>query len=79
MKHIIHISNLVFGDEPAGESGLQAEQIFDGPNRTVLHIKMSAGAILKRHKAAVPITVLCLAGDGTFRAGADLEDSQELI
>ncbi len=78
MKYITHISDLTFGDESASESGLRAEPLFDGPFRTVLHIKMRAGAILKKHKAPVPITVLCLSGDGTFRAGADLEDSQEL-
>lgn len=78
MKHITHISDLGFGDGPETESGLQAEQLFDGPFRSMLHIKMSAGAILKKHKAAVPITVLCLSGDGVFRAGTDLEDSQPL-
>jgi quercetin dioxygenase-like cupin family protein len=78
MKHITHISNLTFGDEPTAESDLQVEQLFDGPFRTVLHIRMRAGAILKKHKAAMPITVLCLSGDGIFRAGADLDESQPL-
>ena len=34
--------------------------------------------ILAKHRSAEPITVLCLAGTGTFRAGAELEDSQPL-
>ncbi|CAN5617022.1 hypothetical protein BH24ACI3_BH24ACI3_13640 [soil metagenome] len=77
-KHIQEIGRLAFDAKPEGGRDLQAEQLFDGPFRTVLHIKMRAGAILKKHNAPVPITVLCLSGDGTFLAGADLEDSQEL-
>jgi quercetin dioxygenase-like cupin family protein len=34
---------------------------------------------LSKHKANEPITVFCLAGSGTFRAGKDLEDRQKLV
>ncbi len=78
MKYIEEIGRLTFGDEPEGGRDLQAEQLFDGPYRKVLHIRMRARAILKRHKATEPITVLCLSGKGTFRAGPELEDSIEL-
>ncbi len=78
MKHIEHIGNLSFDGELSADGDLQVEKLFDGPFRTMLHIKMSPGAILKKHKAAEHITVLCLSGEGVFRAGADLQDSQEM-
>ncbi|MBX3297579.1 MAG: hypothetical protein KF762_17905 [Acidobacteria bacterium] len=78
MNHITEISRLTFGSEPDDGRDLHPEQLFDGPYRRVLQIKMREGAVLKKHKAAEPITVLCLAGNGTFRAGPDLEDSCQL-
>ncbi|MBK9163112.1 MAG: hypothetical protein IPM21_04245 [Acidobacteria bacterium] len=78
MNHITEISRLTFGSEPDEGHDLQPEQLFDGPFRRVLHIRLRAGAVLKKHKASEPITVLCLAGNGTFRAGPDLEDSCQL-
>ena len=41
-------------------------------------MRLQNGAVLSRHKADVPITVLCLSGNGIFTAGTDLEDSQDL-
>ena len=32
---------------------------------------------MPKHKAVEPITILCLAGKGLFRAGADLSDKCE--
>ncbi|MBA2378485.1 MAG: hypothetical protein H0V76_02795 [Blastocatellia bacterium] len=78
MKYIEHISELKFDGALSADGDLQVEKLFDGPFRTLLHIRMRAGATLTKHKAAEHITVLCLAGEGVFRAGADLEDSQQM-
>ncbi len=79
MEYITEIGKLEFGSEPEAGLELQPEQLFEGAFRKLLHIRMQAGAVLKKHKAAEPITVLCLAGTGTLRAGPDLEDAIELV
>jgi quercetin dioxygenase-like cupin family protein len=35
--------------------------------------------MLSKHKVHEPITIFCLAGTGTFRAGRDLEHEQKLV
>ena len=66
-------------DEPSGmENDLMAKEIYNGPMRRILDIRLQNGATLPRHKANEPITVLCLAGKGIFHAGPDLEDAQEM-
>lgn len=44
----------------------------------MLEIDLANGGILSRHKSNEPISVLCINGQGSFRAGVDLEDSVEL-
>src|SRR5687768_8511918 len=56
----------------------EVNQIFQGPRRQLLEIKLQNGAVLTRHRAHEPITVLCLAGRGRFFAGEELEDIQEM-
>ena len=51
--------------------------LFDGPFRNILEVTRNS-AVLTKHKAIEPITVLCLSGNGVFRAGAELEDIQVL-
>lgn len=41
----------------------------------IVEIMLRDGDVLKRHSAAEPITVLCLSGNGTFRAGPDLSET----
>lgn len=53
-------------------------QIFNGPRRQLLEIKLQNGAVLTKHRAGEPITVLCLAGGGRFFAGEEMEESQEM-
>ena len=53
----------------------QVSLLFSGPRRKIMQITLRRGATLARHTAAVPITVQCLAGSGTFHA----DDSSELI
>jgi quercetin dioxygenase-like cupin family protein len=78
MKHINLVANLMDVDEADNSKDLAVTQLFEGGSRKILGVRLKNGAVLARHKADVPITVLCLAGSGTFTAGADLEDSQEL-
>ena len=78
MKNIELIANLDM-DAPSGlAKDLAAKEIYNGPMRRIIDIQLQNGAILPRHKAAEPITVLCLAGKGTFHAGLELDDAQEM-
>jgi quercetin dioxygenase-like cupin family protein len=45
----------------------------------LIEVKLRHGEVLAKHHAAGPITVLCLAGSGMFRAGKDLDETQGLI
>jgi quercetin dioxygenase-like cupin family protein len=40
--------------------------LFTGPRRTLVQITLRNGATLAAHKAAVPITIHCVAGSGTL-------------
>ena len=65
----------------AGNDGgrdLQVTELFNGPFRRILEVRLQNGAVLKRHHAAEPITVYCVSGTGVFKAGTDLDDEQRL-
>ena len=53
-------------------------KLFEGERRRILGIRLRNGAVLSKHKAPEPITVLCLDGEGTFYAGENLEESQKM-
>ncbi len=78
MKNIKLIKDLELGLSDAEDSAVTVDRLLDAPARLVVELKLGRNAVLKRHKADVPITVLCLAGSGQFNAGEELEDSQEL-
>lgn len=46
----------------------QIDRLFTGPRRTLVQITLRQGAALSAHKAAVPITIHCVAGSGTLTA-----------
>ena len=76
MKNIQLIKEL---DEPSVESSdRQLNELFNGRRRRIVEVHLKKGAVLSKHHANEPITVLCLSGIGTFTAGPDLEDSQDL-
>jgi quercetin dioxygenase-like cupin family protein len=79
MKNIELIANLEMGAPSGMAKDLEAKEIYNGPMRRIIDIRLQNGAVLPRHKAAEPITVLCLAGKGTFHAGPELDDAQEMI
>ena len=72
------IKNLAWGELPCGEKPKEAQEIFSGARRRLLEITLRDNAVLAKHRAVEPITILCLAGNGTLRAGHDLEDEQKL-
>ena len=77
MKHIqlikeLELKGTVRSDEP------KAQEIYNAPHRRILEIVLQEGATLAKHKANEPITVLCLAGEGVFRAGDELEDEIDM-
>jgi quercetin dioxygenase-like cupin family protein len=78
MKKIELIKNLELRELPQSEKPKQVKEIFSGARRVLIEVTLRNNEILAKHKAAEPITVLCLAGNGTFRAGRDLEDEEKL-
>ncbi len=56
----------------------EVSEIYNDEARTLIEIKISDGEILKKHKANASISVLCLAGNGIFKAGENLEDEVAL-
>jgi quercetin dioxygenase-like cupin family protein len=78
MKKIEIIKNLELGEISQSEKTKEVKEIFKGTRRQIIEVTLRNNEILAKHKAAEPITVLCLAGSGTFRAGSDLEDEEKL-
>lgn len=79
MKNIELIKTFEFGRVPGGEKNKELTELFNGARRRVVEVSLRGGEVLARHKAREPITVFCLAGGGTFRAGRDLEDECRLV
>ncbi len=79
MESIELLKNLRLGEISEGEKSKEIKEIFNGARRRLVEVKLRRNEILAKHKAVEPITVLCLAGTGVFRAGADLSDECELV
>ena len=79
MKSIELINNLKIGEIAESEKSKEVKEIFNGTRRRLIQVKLRNSEVLAKHKAVEPITVLCLAGNGVFRAGADLSEEQPLI
>jgi quercetin dioxygenase-like cupin family protein len=78
MKIISLIKTLELREISRSEKSKQVKEIFSGPRRRLIEVTLRNNEILAKHKAAEPITILCLAGNGVFRAGRDLEDEEKL-
>lgn len=79
MCNIEAVIQLSFGDVVIPEDRDKSTvEIFNGTRRRMVEVKLQRDAALTRHKAKEPITVLCLSGNGVFRAGPNLEDEQKL-
>ena len=44
----------------------QIEALFNGPGRKILQITLRNSGVLEAHKAAAPITIQCVAGNGAL-------------
>ncbi len=47
----------------------EVELLYEGPGRKLVQITLRNGGILETHKAAVPITIHCVAGSGILKVG----------
>ncbi len=78
MKNIELLASFELNKIVKSEKSKVVRKIFDGTRRQIISVELRNGEMLSKHKASEPITVFCLAGSGTFRAGQDLEDEQKL-
>ena len=78
MKNIEAVVQLSFGGDVPEERDKHVTEVFNGTRRRMVEVKLRHQAVLTRHKALEPITVLCLSGQGVFRAAPNLEDEQKL-
>ena len=78
LKNIQLLEKFELNSEVVGTKPFEITEIFNGARRRLLKIKLTNGETLKKHKADEPITILCLAGKGVFKAGASLEEEIEL-
>ncbi len=78
MKNMICVTDFELGNVSDGEKSKDVKEIFNGVRRRMVEVTLRNNDVLSKHKAAEPITVLCLGGSGRFLAGADLEESQIL-
>jgi quercetin dioxygenase-like cupin family protein len=78
MKNIQLIKTFELSAATDFEKDKEVNQLFDGPFRKILEVRLQHGAVLQKHQANEPITVFCLSGTGVFSAGKNLEDSQDL-
>ena len=78
MKNIEFIKDFEINPETSLEKDKVVTNLYDGPFRKLVEVRLQNDAVLPKHKANEPITVFCLSGNGVFRAGNNLEESQDL-
>ncbi len=72
------LKKLELGTISKSKKNKEVTKIFDGERRQIIEVILRNGGILSKHKAQEPITVFCLAGNGKFFAGENLEEEIEL-
>ena len=79
MKNIVLLENFQFGQTPEAEKK-EVKEIFNRTRRRrrLMSVELRRDDTPPKHLANEPITVLCLAGSGIFRAGRDLEGGLRL-
>jgi quercetin dioxygenase-like cupin family protein len=78
MTNIEFIAEMDLDIDASSAKDIEVKELFTGPFRKILEVRLRNSGVLAKHSANVPITVLCLAGRGIFSAGPDLVDSQKL-
>jgi quercetin dioxygenase-like cupin family protein len=79
MKNIELLKSFELHKISESEKDKEVKELFNGTHRRLVEVTLRNNETLSKHKAIEPITVFCLAGRGTFRAGRDLEDKQKLV
>src|SRR5215213_5413794 len=82
MEHFMETIKLLekfeLGGQVKSAKNKEVRELYNGARRRMVEVKLRENAVLTKHKASEPISVLCLSGKGTFTAGANLEDRLEL-
>ncbi len=78
LKSIHLLEKFELNSSVIGSKPFELTEIFNGQRRRLLVIKLINSEVLKKHQAIEPITVLCLAGRGVFKAGVDLAEEVNL-
>lgn len=78
MKYIKHLKDLELTNIFKSEQNKEVNILCSRGALKLLEVNLSENATLPKHSAPSPITVLCLAGHGIFKAGENGEDEQIL-
>ena len=78
METITFLEKFELGGRIKSVKNKEVHELFNGVRRRMIEIKLRENAVLTRHRAPEPISVLCLSGRGVFRAGANLEEKLAL-
>jgi len=78
MKTIELLEKFEIGGQITFTKDKEVREIYNGARRRMVEVKLRENAVLTKHKASEPISVLCLSGKGVFTAGANLEDRLDL-
>ncbi len=79
MKKLIEELGRVQALDAPAERDLTVQKLADDGLRTIMAVTLKNGAIIARHKAADPITVLCIGGSGEFSAGPEMSETVALL
>ncbi len=74
LKNIKLLEKFELNSSITGDKPFEISEIFNGERRRLFEIKLINGEVLKKHQAKEPITIFCLAGNGVFKAGENLEE-----
>ena len=78
METIKLLEKFELGGQVKAEKNKEVRELFNGARRRMIEIKLRENAVLTKHQAPEPISVLCLAGKGVFKAGENLEETMDL-
>jgi quercetin dioxygenase-like cupin family protein len=78
MEAIKLLEKFELGGRIKSSKNKEVRELFNGAKRRILEIKLTESAVLTKHTAPEPITVMCLAGKGIFKAGENLDEQTDL-
>jgi quercetin dioxygenase-like cupin family protein len=78
MNYIKLLAEINFSDKQKAEKNKEVRILLNNGTLQILEIKLFNGEILSKHSSPSPISVLCLSGNGIFKAGENLLEEQKL-